>query len=191
MSAYEQNPALLKHAEPRIKQLFDKSWGQQERSSEQVSFAAQHGASLIELIMFIVIVSVALAGILLVMNTTTKGSADPLIRKQALAAAYSMLEEIELQDFNSAAGVTAAVTQANRAAAYHIIKDYQGFNTASVFALSDAAAATPVLPNYAVKVAVTNVALGAIPAASAVQIDVTVTSPSGEAITATAYRTAY
>lgn len=57
------------------------------------------GVSLIELIMFIVIVSVALAGILLVMNTVTRGSADPLIHKQALAIAESMLEEVELMPF--------------------------------------------------------------------------------------------
>jgi MSHA pilin protein MshD len=56
----------------------------------------QRGISLIELIMFIVIVSVALAGILLVMNVTARSSADPLIHKQALAIAESMLEEIEL-----------------------------------------------------------------------------------------------
>ena len=67
----------------------------------------QRGISLIELIMFIVIVSVALTGILLVMNTVIKSSADPLIHKQALAAAESLLEEIELQDFNMASGVAA------------------------------------------------------------------------------------
>ena len=59
----------------------------------------QRGISLVELIMFIVIVSVALAGILLVMNTVTKGSADPLIHKQALAIAESLLEEVELMPF--------------------------------------------------------------------------------------------
>jgi MSHA pilin protein MshD len=59
----------------------------------------QYGTSLVELIMFIVIVSVSLAGILLVMNVTTKGSADPLIHKQALAIAESMLEEVELMPF--------------------------------------------------------------------------------------------
>lgn len=59
----------------------------------------QHGISLVELIMFIVIVGVALAGILLVMNVTTKNSADPLIHKQSLAIAESMLEEVELMPF--------------------------------------------------------------------------------------------
>ena len=59
----------------------------------------QHGLTLIELIMFIVIVSVALAGILLVMNVTTKSSADPMIRKQGLAIAEALLEEVMLQPF--------------------------------------------------------------------------------------------
>jgi MSHA pilin protein MshD len=60
---------------------------------------SQSGISLIELIMFMVIVGVGLAGILSVMNVTTKASADPMLRKQAAAIAESMLEEIALQPF--------------------------------------------------------------------------------------------
>ena len=60
---------------------------------------SQRGVSLIELVMFIMIVSVALAGILLVLNAAEKGSADPLVHKQALAIAEAMLEEIELMPF--------------------------------------------------------------------------------------------
>ncbi|MGS0743396.1 type IV pilus modification PilV family protein [Glaciimonas sp. GG7] len=59
----------------------------------------QTGISLIELLMFIVIVSIGIVGILSVMNITTKNSADPLIRKQALAIAESLLDEISLQPF--------------------------------------------------------------------------------------------
>lgn len=56
--------------------------------------------TLIELIMFIVIVSVGVAGILVVLNTAVRGSADPLIRKQMLSIAESLLEEVELQPFS-------------------------------------------------------------------------------------------
>ncbi len=59
----------------------------------------QSGVSLIELVMFIVIISIAVTGILLVMNLTAAHSADPLIRKQALAIAESLLEEVELMPF--------------------------------------------------------------------------------------------
>ena len=59
----------------------------------------QAGLSLIELVMFIVIVGIAVAGVLSVMNVTTQHSADPMVRKQALAIAEALLEEIELQPF--------------------------------------------------------------------------------------------
>jgi MSHA pilin protein MshD len=72
------------------------------------------GISLVELIMFIVIVSVALAGILAVMDRVTRFSADPLIHKQALAIAESLLEEVTLMPFtfcdpNDANAATAAI----------------------------------------------------------------------------------
>lgn len=59
----------------------------------------QRGLSLIELIVFIVIVSVALAGVLVVFNVVIKSSADPMIRKQALAIAEAVLEEVMLQPY--------------------------------------------------------------------------------------------
>jgi MSHA pilin protein MshD len=59
----------------------------------------QRGLSLIELVMFIVIVSVGIVGILSVMNVTTKASADPMVRKQAAALADSILEEILLKEY--------------------------------------------------------------------------------------------
>jgi MSHA pilin protein MshD len=49
--------------------------------------------------MFIIIVGVGVAGILLVFNVTTKASADPLIQKQMLAIAESLLEEVEAKPF--------------------------------------------------------------------------------------------
>ncbi len=152
----------------------------------------QHGISLIELIMFIVIVSVSLAGILLVMNVTTESSADPLVRKQALAAAQSLLEEIELQDFIPAAGATAAVTQANRAFQYHIVSDYQGFATTGIYTV-DGVAPIAGLGNYNVNVSVANASLNNITSGSgnAVLITVTVTDPQGNAMQISGYRTAY
>lgn len=156
----------------------------------------QRGVSLVELIMFIVIVGVALAGILLVMNTTTKSSADPLIHKQALAIAESLLEEIESQYFsNPPGGFSGAHTQANRAS-FDDIMDYNGFATNGVYPANDpaSASAVPGLQNYNVSVAVTNplaAAWGSMPAASAAQITVTVADPSGQTLAATGYRVDY
>ena len=75
------------------------------------------GFTLIELIVFIVIVSVALVGVLTVLNITAKSSADPMIRKQMLSIAEGLLEEVMLQPFTwcdpsdaNAATATGAVT---------------------------------------------------------------------------------
>lgn len=149
----------------------------------------QYGISLVELILFIVIVSIALMGILSVMNVTTRGSADPLIHKQALAIADSLLEEIQLQDFSSASGVTNAVTLANRATEYHIVSDYNGFSMNGIASIDGTP--LPLLGGYRANVTVANQALAGIPAASAVLITVSVTTPSGETIQSAGYRVAY
>jgi len=68
-------------------------------STEPSSLHDQRGLTLIELIVFIVIVSVALIGLLTVMNVTVTGSADPMLRKQSLAIAEALLEEVAAQPF--------------------------------------------------------------------------------------------
>jgi Tfp pilus assembly protein PilV len=57
------------------------------------------GLSLVELVVFIVIVSAAVAGIIGVIDVTTRSSVDPVIHKQALAIAEAVLEEAQLQPF--------------------------------------------------------------------------------------------
>jgi MSHA pilin protein MshD len=49
--------------------------------------------------MFIVIVGVAMAGFFAAFNTITKGSIDPEVRKQALAIAESLMDEVALMPF--------------------------------------------------------------------------------------------
>jgi len=68
-------------------------------SSEARCRRRQRGVTMIELIMFIVIVSVALASIMAVMRLTTANSADPLRRKQALMIAEGLLEEVRSAGF--------------------------------------------------------------------------------------------
>lgn len=59
----------------------------------------QSGVTLVELIVFIVIVGIALAGVLKVLQVTNRDSVDPLVRKQALSIAESLLLEITQQPF--------------------------------------------------------------------------------------------
>jgi MSHA pilin protein MshD len=54
---------------------------------------------MIELLMFIIIVGIAVAGVLGILNITTRSSADPQLRKQALAIAEGLLEEVQLARF--------------------------------------------------------------------------------------------
>lgn len=68
----------------------------------------QRGVTLVELILSMVIISIALVGILSVMNLTVAHSADPVVQHQAVAIAESYLEEILLQAYPHS-------TSANRA----------------------------------------------------------------------------
>ncbi|MDP1995946.1 MAG: type II secretion system protein [Gallionella sp.] len=203
LMAYQQNPKLLESAETRIKQLFEIPAHGVDNNLSSISCppSSERGISLIELIMFIVIVSVALAGILLVMNVTTKGSADPLIHKQAIAAAESLLEEIQLQDFiDQNNGVTticpsaaSAVTPTNRASDYHIVDCYKNFPNSGpatgIYSVNGAAITD--LASYTANVTVTPEGLSGIAAGDAVRITVTVTDPQGTQIAIDGYRTKY
>jgi MSHA pilin protein MshD len=64
-----------------------------------MSSKKQRGVTLIELVIFIVIVGIGLAGILQMLNLSTRMSADPVRRKQALLMAEGLLEEVELARF--------------------------------------------------------------------------------------------
>ena len=155
------------------------------------------GFSLVELIVFIVIVSVALAGVLAVMNLTTQHSADPLVRKQAIAVAESLLEEIALHDFTKpvVGGFPGPFTQPNRQY-FDSIGDYNNFTTTGIYPI-DSNTQIPGLTGYNVSVTVANADLGpagsVITAASgnAKLITVIVTGPDNTSITLSGYRTAY
>lgn len=149
----------------------------------------QRGISLIELIAFMLIMSIAVSGVLLVMNKVTGHSADSLLRKQALASAESLLEEIQLRDFTAVAA-NAPVTLANRTSVYHIVSDYNAFNTAGIYSATTGAL-VPGLASYNADVVITPTALGGIAAANSVLITVTITDPQGNPMRVSGYRTNY
>ncbi|MDP2195358.1 MAG: prepilin-type N-terminal cleavage/methylation domain-containing protein [Rhodocyclaceae bacterium] len=161
----------------------------------------QRGLTLIELIVFIVIVGVALAGVLTVLNHTTRHSADPMIRKQALAIAEAILEEVMLQPFtwcdpddeNAAtatsaagcAGGTAAETRASTTNPFDNVSDYDGLTNTNVNIVG-----TLMPAGYTASVTVAAADLNTITAASgdALLIRVAVDAP-GETIVVQGYRT--
>lgn len=177
--------------------------------------SALRGFTLIELVMFIAIVGAGVAGTLLAYDFSAKSSADPVVRKQALAIAESLLEEIQQMPFtfcdpddpavstaaNAAAcaipeamGPEAGETRYNAATPFDNVNDYNGYNTAAEIppGIKDITG-TPIggLGNYNASVTVTQVALGGVAASDSLRITVTVTAPANVTVTVDSYRLQY
>lgn len=154
----------------------------------------ERGFTLVEVIIFIVVVGIALVGILLVSQISTKSSADPMLHKQAMALADAILEEIlqkEYCDPTSADLLAKPHTCATRTAADQEttrdeLDDVDDFNGKDKTLFTD----WPIsLASYSVAITVTPTTLGsnAIPVK---QITVSVTG-SGQTLTAMGYRANY
>ncbi|MDH5204615.1 MAG: prepilin-type N-terminal cleavage/methylation domain-containing protein [Hylemonella sp.] len=143
----------------------------------------QAGFSFIELIIFIVVVSAGLSGVLMVMDVSVKSSADPLLRKQTVAAAESLLEEIMLKKYADPAG---GYTGTNRAL-FDDVGDYAGYSTTGGI-VDFTGASIAALSRYNVSsVTVVPLTLNSI---NVKRVTVTVTGPAGS-IDLTSYKTNY
>jgi MSHA pilin protein MshD len=174
--------------------------------------ARQRGISLLELIMFIIIVGVGVAGLLLVFNTTLAKSADPLIQKQMLAIAESLLEEVEAKPFTycdpddanaasaadaagcattaEAMGPEAGETRTGTSTPFDNVNDYGPSLTINpVTDVTGTAIAG--LGAYSATIAIAATALGTVPATDSLQITVTVTGPGNYSLVLQGYRTRY
>ena len=136
------------------------------------------GFTLIELIIFIVVVGVGLAGILTVSNNVVKSSADPMVRKQSMALADSILEEILQKEYSDPDGVQGNETTRDT---MDDVDDYNG-KTKAIFTDWPSALST-----YTVSISVTPSTLGSVVAKK-----VTVTVSGGvHVISLSGYRTNY
>jgi MSHA pilin protein MshD len=151
------------------------------------------GFTLVEIVVLIVVVAAALVGVLLVFQNTVRGSADPQVRKQALAIAEAMLDEILLASYDPLPGGGGARSNFND------VDDYLGYDTAgggmrdiednliaglAAYNVGDVAVATVTLSATGPGPAVPNVA-------EAKRVTVTVTGPQGFSITLDGYRLNY
>ena len=157
----------------------------------------QRGLTMIELIMFIVIVSVGVAGILLVINTVVKSSADPVVRKQSIAMADAVLEEVLLKAYqNPATGGYDTTIPANCAtpdrSLIDDVSDYACFDgsTAAKRILGNQmiASSTTVLPDHWAKVVVSGETVSGV---DMKKITVIVTDQSGTEYALSGYRGNY
>lgn len=151
---------------------------------------SQLGATLIELVITIVVLSIGLSTILGVMNQNLSTSSDPLVQQQGIAIAEAYLEEISDKPFSDPGG-PAELGRAD----YDDINDYTAI--IGLVPQDQNGNAIAGLGNYLVTVTVTNESLGPggnqAPMADSFRITVAVTTPlSGSVpLTISAYRTNY
>jgi MSHA pilin protein MshD len=170
----------------------------------------QHGVTLIELIVFIVIVSVALTGMMAVFNLTARTGADPMIRKQMLALAEGLMDEVAALPFtwcdpddpaaaaaivaaacatSEAVGPEAGETRGGAVTPFDNVNDYNGL---AGITTNITGTAMPV--GYTAAITVAPSALGPaaslVPAAASLLITVTV-SFNNEVLSIEGYRARY
>ena len=175
------------------------------------------GLSLIELVVFIVVVGIGITGVIAAYTQYTKSSVDPIVRKQALAVAESLLEEVGLQAFTYCDPTDPAVYTASSATPaqcpvlleaigpeagqtrggvnpFNNVNDYDGFSMAGAGMTDITGAAIPLLTGYSASVSV-SASTGELPNllsnADALKIVVTVTGPAGVSVILQGYRLQY
>lgn len=158
--------------------------------------APQTGVTLVELIVAMLIISVAIGGILSAFNMALRYNADPLVHKQALALAESLLDEVSSRAFtdfdlhNPSAAVANAIgpeasvgeTRTSATNGFDNVDDYHGYSQTNT--VTDAAGnPLPLVGNYSTCVIVANpaAALMGVPADNVLQISVFVFGPGSQA----------
>lgn len=152
----------------------------------------QRGFTLIELVMFIVIVGIGVAGILSVFTTSVKSSADPMVRKQALSIAESLLEEILLKEFidpnggGNGAGATCNLGAGANRSLWDDVCDYNGYSSVGITDVQGNIIAS--LSGYKTAVAVTTVPQSGF---TYKRVQITVTDTQNNTISLAGYRGNY
>ncbi|MFT7773208.1 type IV pilus modification PilV family protein [Roseateles sp.] len=169
------------------------------------------GLTLIELLLFVVVVGIALAAMLQVFVSATRASADPMIRRQQLAIAESMLREVQLMPVTwcdpDDANVAVANTTSDCATTaeaigpeagetrygptyFDNVNDYQGFSMAGIRGIDNNLVSG--LAGYSASVAVAPAALDSLSASGeALKITVTITGPDASTLVLQGWRTRY
>jgi MSHA pilin protein MshD len=170
--------------------------------------AGHSGFTMVELVIFIVIVSVAIVGVLQVMNVTASHSADPQVRKQALSIAEALMEEVSLAHFTycdaadpAADGATSVGdcsivenvgAEPGNARPYDNVNDYvTQYGAPQAIAVADVnSIGVPGLSNYKATIEIKQESLNGVPPDASLRITVRV-SAGGETIRLDGYRTRY
>ena len=160
---------------------------QRVRGNGQSRFAllTQRGATLVEVVLFIVIISTALASVLGTLSLTVGRSSDPLVARQALAIAESLLQEVMSQPYTAndldggvnAIGPESGESRFSTTSPFDHVDDYHGYAETGIYK-PDGTAVTG-LSAYNASVTVAAQALDNIPSGEGLLVTVTVTGPGG------------
>ena len=175
----------------------------------------KNGFTLVELVLFIAIIGIAVGGVLIAYDYAARDSADPVVKKQALAIAESLLEEIQQMPFTfcdpddpavstaasaadcatvEAIGPEAGETRYSAGTPFDNVNDYHGYQTAAEIppGIKDITG-TPItgLGSYDAAVTVAAAVLPGVAAGGALLITVTVTGPVNVVVTIDGYRTQF
>lgn len=150
------------------------------RSAGRRAPAVARGFTLIELVVAIVVLAIAVAGVVAGLTAISVRSADEMVSEQANAIASAYMNEVLQKPFGANDG---QVLRAN----LDVVDDYAGLSNAGV--RDQTGAVVPGLAQFTVAVAVTPAALGLVPAGEAREVDVSVTHPSGISVVLSGFRT--
>lgn len=142
----------------------------------------ESGMTLMELVVAIVVIGVGLAGVLVAFNQAVMHSADPMVRKQMLAIAEEMMDEITLRQYVPIANLAPPVLCAR--STFNDVLDYAGYSSTGICDIDGNA--IPTLSTYDVSVSVMP---GALPNGVAAKKIVVTVSHGAESLKLVGYRT--
>ncbi len=153
----------------------------------------QRGATLIELVITIVIISISVAAVIGALSGMTAHSADPMVEAQAVAIAEAYLEEIMLQSYLDPTTGTVCPAHLGGRSTYDNVCDYNGLVDNGAQDQNGAPPPGLNLSAYTVSVTVSQTAtLNNLSGSGQVlRVDVNVTYGSLVNITLSGYRTNY
>jgi MSHA pilin protein MshD len=161
------------------------------RSKDRAGYFA--GFTLLEVLVTIVVLSLAATAIMGVYIATVRSSADPLLQQQAISIAQAYLEEIQLKAFADPTQVETGGSESGETrASFDDVQDYDGLNDTG--ARDQDNTAIPALAAYSVQVSVNPRSLSGgstIPASDSLCIDVTVSHNAIGSIVLSGFRTNY
>jgi MSHA pilin protein MshD len=144
----------------------------------------EHGATLIELVVSIVVIAIAAGAVLGLLSRSVGRSADAMVLAQSVAIAEAYLEEILLKSYVDPDGVDGETSRTD----YDDVDDYNGLVDGG--ARNQFGTALAALSPYTVTVTVVaSTALTGVPGADAERVDVVVTRSGTAAVRLSGYKT--